>query len=73
MAPSLVALFRQSLQRPDLSSFERDVLTRAAANGRIARSDYEEAHSRYAREPWPLRPTATPARSVPLCGLTLKP
>lgn len=49
MAPNLTAMFRQSLQRRDLSQFERDVLTRAVASGHISQHDYEEAHNRYAR------------------------
>jgi hypothetical protein len=49
IAPSLVALFRQTLQRDDLSEFEREVINRAIATGRLSQADYEEAHSRYAR------------------------
>lgn len=49
LAPSLEALFEQALQRPGLSQFERDVLSRAVEAGKIAQADYEEAHSRYAR------------------------
>jgi hypothetical protein len=46
LADSLVTLFQRALERPDLSDFERDVLTRAAATGRIDPADYEEAHLR---------------------------
>jgi hypothetical protein len=49
LADSLVTLFQRALERPDLSDFERDVLTRAAATGRIDPADYEEAHLREAR------------------------
>lgn len=48
IAPSLVALFQQTLDRNSatLSDFERDVLTRAVADGKISALDYEEAFSR---------------------------
>lgn len=48
IAPSLVALFQQTLDRNSatLSDFERDVLTRAVANGKISALDYEEAFDR---------------------------
>jgi len=48
IAPSLVALFQQTLDRDatKLSTFEKDVLTRAVANGKIASIDYEDAFNR---------------------------
>ena len=48
LAPSLVALFQQTLDRDSakLSGFERDVLTRAVASGKISALDYEEAFNR---------------------------
>ncbi len=48
LAPSLVALFQQTLERQKdrLSPFEKQVLERAIANGKIAAVDYEEAFSR---------------------------
>jgi hypothetical protein len=49
IAPSLKALFQQTLQRSDLSEFERQAITRALETGKLSQADYEEAHSRYAR------------------------
>lgn len=49
LAPSLSALFDQYLTRNDLSTFEREVLTRAKQTGRIGAADYETAHSREAQ------------------------
>lgn len=48
LAPNLVALFQQTLERQKarLSPFEKQVLERAIANGKIAAVDYEEAFSR---------------------------
>ncbi|MDR1078342.1 MAG: hypothetical protein LBL55_06745 [Propionibacteriaceae bacterium] len=49
LADNLVTLFQRVLERDDLSDFERDVFTRAAATGRIDPADYEEAHLRESR------------------------
>lgn len=48
IAASLGALFDQYLARDDLSDFEREVLERATANGKIAAEDYENAHAQEA-------------------------
>jgi len=48
IAASLGALFDQYLARDDLSAFEREVLERAKANGKIAAEDYENAHAQEA-------------------------
>ncbi len=47
IAGSLVALFEQRLENPNLSDFERDVFERAVETGRIDPADYEEAFQRY--------------------------
>lgn len=51
IAPSLTALFRQTLERDasTLSDFEKEVLNRAVANGKIAAIDYEDAFDRRTR------------------------
>jgi hypothetical protein len=48
LAPSLVALFQQTLERHKarLSAFEREVLERAIKTGSIPAADYEDAFSR---------------------------
>jgi hypothetical protein len=47
LADTLVDLFEQKLENPNLSDFERDVFERAVETGRIEPADYEEAFQRY--------------------------
>jgi hypothetical protein len=47
LAPSLVAIFEQRLEEPNLSDFEREVYERAVETGEISAVDYEEAFNRY--------------------------
>lgn len=46
IAPSLVALFEQYLERDDLSDFERTTLQQARQSGKIRAQDYETAHAK---------------------------
>lgn len=50
IAPTLTALFQQTLdERKDtLSDFEKEVIQRAIASGKISATDYQEAINRYA-------------------------
>ncbi|MDR2975312.1 MAG: hypothetical protein LBV00_11495 [Propionibacteriaceae bacterium] len=47
LASSLRALFRDYLDNPNLSDFEREVITRAIETGGITQEDYEEGFRRY--------------------------
>ena len=47
LAGSLVDLFQEELASPDLTEFEREVLTRAVSTGGISDVDYESAFQLY--------------------------